>query len=95
MVFNGVPGYNRIKRQLETNSAKTGLKTGKKTKILRTNTTCNIPIVLEDGPIAELESFKYLGSIIYTQGRADKDALTRIGKANSNHIPHAQKHLEV
>ena len=36
----------------------------KKTKILRTNITSNIPILLEKESIAEVESFKYLGSIV-------------------------------
>ena len=30
-----------------------------------------------------MESFKYLGSIIDKQGGADKDVLTRIGKARA------------
>ena len=65
-----------------------------KTKILRTNTTCNTPILLEEEPISEVESFKYLGSIMDKQRGAVKDVLTRIGKARAN-IPHGHKHLEV
>ena len=74
---------------LATNSTKTGLKIGKKnTKILRTNTTCNSPILLEEESIAEVESFKYLGSIIDKQGGTDKEVLTRIGKARAIfHMP--------
>ena len=51
--------------QLATNSAKASLQISKKkTKLQKTNTTCYTPILLEEEPIAEVESFKYLGSII-------------------------------
>ena len=45
----------------------------------------NTPVLLEEEMIAEVESFKYLGSIIDKQGGADKDVLTRIGKAGEPH----------
>ena len=67
--------------QLATNCARTGLKIGKKkTKILRTNTTCNTSSILEEEPIADVESFKYLPSIIDKQGGADKDVLPELVK---------------
>ena len=66
--------------QLRGNSAKTGQKISmKKTKILRTNTTSNIPILLKEEPIEEVESFKYLGSIVDKKGGADKNVVTRTG----------------
>ena len=40
----------------------------KKTKILRLNTTCEMPIMLEGEGLEEVESFRYLGSIVDTRG---------------------------
>ena len=46
-------------------SAQVGLKINKKkTKILRLNTTCERPIMLEGEGLEEVESFRYLGSIV-------------------------------
>ena len=52
----------------------------KKTKILRINTTCEKPIMLE----GEVESFKYLGSIVDTRGGIEADmGKTRISEARA------------
>ena len=48
-------------------SAQVGLKTNnKKTKILRLNTTCERPIMLDGEGLEEVESFRYIGSIVDT-----------------------------
>ena len=39
----------------------------KKNKILRLNTTCERPIMLEGEGLEEVESFRYLGSIVHTR----------------------------
>ena len=65
-------------------SAKVGLKTNKKkTKILRLNTTCERPIMLEGEGLEEVESFRYLGSIVDTRGGTEADVKTRICKARA------------
>ena len=55
----------------------------KKTKILRRNTTCEIPIMLEGEGLEEVESFRYLGSIVDTRGGTEADVKTRISKASA------------
>ena len=68
--------------QLGTKFAKTSLKIGnKKTHILRTNTSSNIPILLEEEQITEVESFKYLGSIIDKLEGADVDEILMKARA--------------
>ena len=65
-------------------SAQVGLKINKKkTKILRLNTTCERPIVLEGEGLEEVESFRYLGSIVDTRGGTEADVKTRISKARA------------
>ena len=65
-------------------SAQVGLKINKKkTKILRLNTTCERQIMLEGGALEEVESFRYLGSIVDTQGGTEADVKTRIRKARA------------
>ena len=65
-------------------SAKVGLKINKnKTKILRLNTTCERPIMLEGEGLEEVESFRYLGSIVDTRGGTEADVKTRISKARA------------
>ena len=65
-------------------SAKVWLKTNKKkTKILRLNTTCERPIMLEGEGLEEVESFRYLGSIVDTRGGTEVDVNTRISKARA------------
>ena len=62
-------------------SAHVGLKIyKKKTKILRRNTTCEIPIMLEGEGLEEVESFRYIGSIVDTRGGTESDVKTRISK---------------
>ena len=49
-------------------TAQVGLKINKnKTKILRLNTNCERPILLEGEGLEDVESFRYLGSIVDTQ----------------------------
>ena len=65
-------------------SAQVGLKINKKkTKILRLNTTCERPIMLEGEGLEEVESFRYLGSIVDTRGGTEADVKTRISKARA------------
>ena len=54
-----------------------------KTKILRLNTTCERPIMLEGEGLEEVESFRYIGSIVDTRGGTEADVKTRIGKARA------------
>ena len=77
-------------------SAQVGLKINKKkTKILRTNTTCERPIMLEGEGLEEVESFRYLGSIVDTRGGREADVKTRISKARAVFfISHFEKHFE-
>ena len=63
-------------------SAQVGLKINKrKTKILRTNTTCETPIMLEGETLEEVKDFRYLGSIVDTHGGTEADVKKRISKA--------------
>ncbi|KAI0225627.1 DNA polymerase zeta catalytic subunit [Lamellibrachia satsuma] len=63
-------------------SAQVGLKINKrKTKILRTNTTCETPIMLEGETLDEVKDFRYLGSIVDTLGGTEADVKKRISKA--------------
>ena len=63
-------------------SERVGLKINKrKTKILRTNATCEIPIMLEGETLEEVKDFRYLGSIVDTHGGTDADVKKRISKA--------------
>ena len=65
-------------------SAQVGLKINKKkTKILILNTTCERPIMLEGEGLEEVESFRYLGSIVDTRGGTEADVKTRISKARA------------
>ena len=65
-------------------SAQLGLTINKKkTKILRLNTTCERPIMLEGEGLEEVESFRYLGSIVDTRGGTEADVKTRISKARA------------
>ena len=55
----------------------------KKTKIPRLNTICERPIMVEGEGIEELESFRYLCSIVDTRGGTEADVKTRISKARA------------
>ena len=50
---------------------------------MRHNTNCERPILLEGEGIEEGESFRYVGSIVDTQGGTDADVKTRICKARA------------
>ena len=63
-------------------SAQVGLKINKrKTKILRTNATCETSIMLEGETLEEVKDFRYLGSIVDTHGGTEDDVKKRISKA--------------
>ena len=63
-------------------SAKVGLKINKrKTKILRTNATCETPIMFEGETLEEVKYLRYLGSIVDTHGATEADVKKRISKA--------------
>ena len=69
---------------LETTSAGTGLKiNGKKTELMKMNTTANAPVTVGGEPIREMESFVYLGSVVDQQGDTDRDVTLRIFKARA------------
>jgi len=67
-----------------TNKAeKTGLIINiKKTKALRINTSKTDPFTLRGESIEDVDSFKYLGSVVTKDGGAAQDASQRIRKAN-------------
>ena len=81
--------HNHLQMQDKTSrlaeeSAKPGLRINKvKTKVLRINTTSEVPAVVEGQPLENVKEFPYLGSVVDTLGGTDKDALTRIGKARA------------
>ncbi|VDP77920.1 unnamed protein product, partial [Schistosoma mattheei] len=58
----------------------------RKTKVLKFKTENNIPITLDGETLEDVESFTYLGSIIYEQGSSDADVKARIGKARQQPI---------
>ena len=63
-------------------SERVGLKINKrKTKIQRTNATCETPIMLEGETLEEVKDFRYLGSIVDTHGGTEADVKKRISKA--------------
>ena len=65
-------------------SAQVGLQINKKkTNMLRLNTTCERPIMLEGEGLEEVESFIYLGSIVDTRGGTEADAKTIISKVRA------------
>ena len=49
----------------------------------RLNTTCERPIMLEGEGLEEVESFRYLGSIVDTRGGTEADIKTIISKARA------------
>ena len=70
--------------QMENSAAKFGLPVSKrKTKSMRINTTNDSPIMLDKGAVEDVSSFKYLGSIVNTNGGTDEDVKERIGKART------------
>ena len=81
--------HNHLQMQDKTSrlteeSAKLGLRINKvKTKVLRINTTSEVPVVVEGQPLENVKEFSHLGSFVDTLGGTDKDALTRIGKARA------------
>ena len=63
-------------------SERVGLKNNKrKTKILRTNATCETPIMLVGETLDEVKDFRYLSSIVVTPGGTEADVKKRISKA--------------
>jgi hypothetical protein len=84
--------HSRQQMQEKTNiltvtSKQVGLNIHKdKTKILKLNSTSNEPVTLNGGPLEEVQSFTYLGSIIDQQGGTEADVKARIGKARAAFI---------
>jgi len=61
---------------------KTGLRISKeKTKVMRANSKQREKIKLKDVELEDVHSFTYLGSIVTSDGGADEDVKSRIGKA--------------
>ena len=84
--------HNHIQMQdkttlLETTSAGTGLKINRKeTKLIKMNTTANVPVTAGGEPIRQVESFFYLRSVIDQQGGTDRDITARISKARATFV---------
>lgn len=53
---------------------------------MRFNTPNTTPVIIDDRPIKEVDSFTYLGSIIDKQGGTDSDVTARVGKARAAFI---------
>lgn len=67
---------------LNAAASRAGLKINiKKTKCMKLNNTCNLPIILNNTVIEEVNEFCYLGSIITTNSDSDSDIDSRIAKA--------------
>ncbi|VDP39860.1 unnamed protein product [Schistosoma margrebowiei] len=63
-------------------AATVGLNINKgKSKILRYNTACNNPIILDGEDLEDVETFTYLSSMIDEHGGSHADVNTRIGSA--------------
>ena len=72
---------------LDTTSISTGLKISKKkTELMKSNTTSNLPVKIGGEEVREAESFVYLGSVVDRQGGTDRDVTARIGKARAAFI---------
>ena len=68
-------------------SSKTGLKIHKgKTKLLKINHRNQDPILIENEPLEEVDSFTYLGSVVDQIGGTDSDVKARIGKARASFL---------
>ena len=51
--------------------------------MLRRNTKCEEPNIVDGQQLEDVKDFTYLGSVVDTLGGTDKDALTRIDKARA------------
>lgn len=72
----------RKTEELQVNASKLGMNVNiPKTKVLKVNGKANSLIPLGGDDIETVEEFCYLGSVISTDGGADKDISVRIGKA--------------
>ena len=59
---------------LETTSVVKGLKiNGRRTELMKMNTTANKPVTAGGGPMGEMESFVYLRSVVDQQGGTNRD----------------------
>ncbi|VDO65847.1 unnamed protein product [Schistosoma margrebowiei] len=68
-------------------SAAVGLNIHKgKSKVLRYNTACTNPIIIDREDLEDIKTFTYLGSIIDEQGGSDADVKARIGKARAAYL---------
>lgn len=66
---------------LAETARRTGLfKNTCKTKAMRFNTAQIAPVILEDQPLEEVDSFVYLGSNVSKTGDAEEDVKDRVGK---------------
>ncbi|VDP36097.1 unnamed protein product [Schistosoma margrebowiei] len=57
-----------------------------KSKVLRYNTVCNNPIIIDGEDLEDLKTLTYLGSIIDEHGGSDADVKARIGKARAAYL---------
>ena len=74
-------------KDLQEMSSKVGLNTHEgKTKLLKVNNNSLMPVIMEGKALEEVESFKYLGSIVDKLGGTDEDVRIRIGKARAAFI---------
>ena len=69
-------------RCLEETAATVDLRINKdKTKLIKVKALSPQAVMLTKGPIAEVEEFTYLGSVVSTTGGTDQDVEARLGKA--------------
>ena len=77
--------------RLQEKSSQLGIKINVgKTKVMKINTRCSEPILLESGTVEEIQDFIYLGSNISTNGGADNDVALHISKLVMPSEPYAQ-----
>ena len=68
--------------QMEDSAAKLGLLVSRRrTKSIRINTTNDSPIMLDKGAVEDVSSFKYLGSIVNSNGGTDEDVKSKNRKS--------------
>ena len=69
---------------LQETSRKVGLNIHKgKTKLLKINSNFEGPVIIENKALEEVDSFRYLGSVVDKLGGTDEDVRIRIGRARA------------
>ena len=65
--------------RLAKQSTKVGLRINMRRKVLRMNTKCEEPIIVDGQQLENVKDLIYLESFVDTLAGTDKDTLTRIG----------------